>query len=71
MIGKGKYSRLSVKKSVFRIRIRLDPNSIWAWIRDPDLHSESGFRTQMSKNKYKKPKFTMNNSICNPLTTRN
>ncbi len=44
-----------------RIRIRLDPHSIWAWIRDPDPYSESGFgfRIQMSKNRFKKPKFTM------------
>jgi hypothetical protein len=33
--------------AVFRIRIRLDP------------YSESGFRIQMFKNRFKKPKFTM------------
>jgi hypothetical protein len=44
---------------VFQIRIRLDPNLIWAWIRAPDPYSESGFRIQMSKNRFKKPKFTM------------
>ncbi len=43
------------------IRIWLVPNSIRAWIRDPDLYSEpgSGFRIQMSKNRFKKAKFTM------------
>jgi hypothetical protein len=28
---------------------------------DPDPYSESGFRIQMSKNRFKKPKFTMTN----------
>ncbi len=47
--------------AVFRIRIWLDPHSIWAWIQDPDLYSESGygFWIQMSRNRFKKPKFTM------------
>jgi hypothetical protein len=47
-------------RPVFRIRIRLDPHSNWAWIRDPDPYSESGsgFRIQVSKNRLKKLKFT-------------
>ncbi len=46
--------------AVFRIRIRLDPHSNWAWIRDPDPYSESGsgFRIQVSKNSLKKLIFT-------------
>ncbi len=50
-----------VFRILIRIRIRLDPHSIWAWIQDPDPYSESGsrFQIQMSKNRFKKPKFTM------------
>ncbi len=42
-------------------RIRLYPHSYWAWIRDPDPYSESGSGSwiQMSKNRLKKPKFTV------------
>jgi hypothetical protein len=42
-------------ESVFPIRIRLDPHSIWAWIRDPDPYSKSGsgFGIQMYKNRLK------------------
>jgi hypothetical protein len=49
------------KKPVLWIRIWLVPNSIRAWIRDPDPYSEpgAGFRIQMSKNRFKKAKFTM------------
>ncbi len=54
------YLATQTLEPVFRIRIwirsRLDPHSIWAWIWDPDPHSESGFRIQMSKNIYIKPK---------------
>jgi hypothetical protein len=52
---------------MFRIRIwiRIDPHSVWAWIRDPD--PRSGSRCLKIG---KKPKFPMSNSICNPLTTR-
>ncbi len=57
---------------MFRKRIRLDPHSVWAWIRDPDpyLESGSGFWIQMSKNRCNKPKFTMTDSIFYPLRTR-
>ncbi len=51
------------------IGILLDPHSNWAWIRiririhirNPDPYSESGSgtRIQMSKNRLKKPKFTV------------
>ncbi len=48
---------LAVFRNRIRIRILLVPHSIWAWV--PDPYSESGFRIQMSKNRFKKPKFTM------------
>jgi hypothetical protein len=71
---KGALRDLPTFSTVFRIRIRLDPHSIWAWacIRDPNpyLESGSGFRIEMSKNRPKKPKFTMTDSIFNPLRTR-
>ncbi len=52
-------------------RIQFGPGSrIRIRIRNPDPEPGPGFRIQVSKNWYKKPKFTMSNSICNSLTMR-
>ncbi len=59
-------SAINHTKAVFRIRIRLDP----AFNLGTDSHSESEFRIQMSKKMFKKPKFTMSNSIYNLLASR-